>query len=171
MGSEHYPDSEYISLDPERRGIVHSNIRPDSGVNYAGVRVEADIQRAQKPVEAYTMQQANDKQVGGQHYKSKMQHWDYVLANNIPYLEAQIIKYLTRWRRKGGSVDLQKAKHFLEKLFETEGIPWVTSTEGLVGGAATGPSQGDGRAMASGQANQQRSWEDGRGNDIRETLT
>ena len=61
---------------------------------------------------------ANKKQVGGGHYQSEIQHWDYVLANNIPYLEAQIIKYVTRWRAKNGYQDLQKAQHFLEKLME-----------------------------------------------------
>src|SRR5713101_4813643 len=63
---------------------------------------------------------ANEKQIGGQHYKSKIEHWDYVIANGIPYMEAQIIKYLTRWRSKNGMEDLYKAKHFLEKLIEVE---------------------------------------------------
>lgn len=64
---------------------------------------------------------ANDRQVGGQHYnKQKIQHWDYVLANNISYLEAQIIKYVSRWRDKNGIEDLEKARHFLEKLIEWE---------------------------------------------------
>jgi hypothetical protein len=66
---------------------------------------------------------ANKKQVGGQHYISPMQHWDYVLANNIPYLEAQIIKYVTRWRGKNGLQDLEKAQHFLEKLIEVNQPP------------------------------------------------
>lgn len=63
---------------------------------------------------------ANDTQVGGEHYKAPIQHWDYVLANHIPYLEAQIIKYVTRWRLKNGLQDLQKARHFLDKLIEVE---------------------------------------------------
>lgn len=65
---------------------------------------------------------ANDFQVGGGHYKSKIEHWDYVLANEIPYLEAQIIKYLTRWRKKGGKEDVRKAYHFILKLAEAEQI-------------------------------------------------
>ena len=63
---------------------------------------------------------ANEDQVGGDHYRTEIQHWDYVLANNIPYLEAQVIKYLTRWRKKGGLQDVYKARHFLEKLIEVE---------------------------------------------------
>lgn len=72
---------------------------------------------------------ANTYQVGGQHYQSNMQHWDYVLANQIPYLEAMIIKYLTRWRRKNGFQDLEKAKHFLKKLYESQGFGWENLAE------------------------------------------
>jgi hypothetical protein len=63
---------------------------------------------------------ANEKQVGGMHYAKPIQHWDFVLANNIPYMEAQIMKYVFRWREKNGLEDLEKAKHFLEKLIEWE---------------------------------------------------
>lgn len=74
-------------------------------------------------------QGANKYQVGGGHYQSTMQHWDYVLANQIPYLEAMIIKYLTRWRKKNGFQDLEKAKHFLKKLYETQGFSWENLAE------------------------------------------
>lgn len=63
---------------------------------------------------------ANDRQIGGNHYRSMIQHWDYVVANEIPYLEAQVIKYLTRWRKKNGMEDVLKAKHYLDKLIEVE---------------------------------------------------
>ena len=66
---------------------------------------------------------ANSRQVGGEHYRKVAgapQHWDFVLAHGIPYMEAQIIKYVMRWRDKGGLQDLEKAKHFLEKLIEHE---------------------------------------------------
>src|SRR5215469_6582799 len=67
---------------------------------------------------------ANDRQIGGNHYKTEIEHWDYVLANEIPYLEAMIIKYLTRWRKKDGHEDLRKAQHFPQKLFEVEDVEW-----------------------------------------------
>jgi Protein of unknwon function (DUF3310) len=47
-----------------------------------------------------------------------IQHWDFVVANNIPYLEAQAIKYIYRHAKKGGKQDLEKAKHFIEKMIE-----------------------------------------------------
>ncbi len=66
------------------------------------------------------MPRANEQQVGGKHYATPIQHWDFVLANNIPYMEAQIMKYLLRWRKKNGIEDLRKARHFLDKLIEHE---------------------------------------------------
>jgi len=63
-------------------------------------------------------QKANKRQIGGNHYQKPIQHWDFVIQNNMPYMEAQIFKYMVRWREKGGVKDLQKAQHFLEKLIE-----------------------------------------------------
>ena len=62
---------------------------------------------------------ANDRQIGGSHYKGQpVEHWDFVMMHEIPYMEAQIIKYVMRWREKGGRKDLEKAQHFLQKLIE-----------------------------------------------------
>ena len=62
-----------------------------------------------------------DKQVAGDHYKKlKIQPIEYIHANNIPFAEGSAIKYLTRWRDKGGIADLEKAKHFIELLIELE---------------------------------------------------
>ena len=63
---------------------------------------------------------ANDRQVGGQHYDKPIQHWDYVAANNLDYFAGQITKYVSRWKDKNGIQDLEKAKHFLEKYIEVE---------------------------------------------------
>lgn len=62
------------------------------------------------------------KQVGGSHYKKfKIQPAEFCHANNIGYLEATAIKYLCRWRDKGGFEDLDKAIHFIELLKHLEG--------------------------------------------------
>ena len=64
---------------------------------------------------------ANDIQHGGSHYKSQIiQPWDYIASNKIPYLEGSAIKYISRWRDKGGIEDLKKAIHFIEKVIELE---------------------------------------------------
>jgi hypothetical protein len=62
---------------------------------------------------------ANDVQVGGSHYKDNaIQPWDYIVANNLGYLEGNVVKYITRWRQKGGVDDLRKVVHYAEKLIE-----------------------------------------------------
>jgi UDP-3-O-acyl-N-acetylglucosamine deacetylase len=64
---------------------------------------------------------ALDKQVSGDHYKDlKIQPIEYIHANGIPFAEGSVIKYVSRWRAKGGIKDLEKAKHFIELLIELE---------------------------------------------------
>ncbi len=65
---------------------------------------------------------ANEKQVGGLHYKQEgtIQHWDYAASHNFDYFQGQITKYVTRWKKKNGVQDLEKALHFLEKYIEIE---------------------------------------------------
>lgn len=58
-------------------------------------------------------------QVGGDHYKSmKIQPLEYIMANNIPFPEGNIIKYVSRWRKKNGMQDLKKAQHILSVIIE-----------------------------------------------------
>jgi len=62
---------------------------------------------------------ANEQQVGGAHYADKaIQPWDYIVANNLGYLEGNVVKYVSRWKDKGGVEDLKKAQHYLAKLLE-----------------------------------------------------
>ena len=64
---------------------------------------------------------ANEHQIGGDHYAANaIQPWDYIIANQLGYLEGNIVKYITRWRRKGGIQDLDKVIHYAEKLKEVE---------------------------------------------------
>jgi len=61
---------------------------------------------------------ANGRQVAGNHYRSDIQHWDFVVANDLDYFQGQITKYVTRWKKKNGLADLLKAQHFLQKYIE-----------------------------------------------------
>lgn len=64
---------------------------------------------------------ALDQQTGGDHYRRlKIQPVEYITANQIPFIEGCVIKYLTRHRAKNGAEDIQKAIHFLELLIELE---------------------------------------------------
>lgn len=46
--------------------------------------------------------------------------WDAITAWELGYLDGSAVKYLSRWRKKGGVMDLHKAIHFIEKLIEVE---------------------------------------------------
>ena len=60
-------------------------------------------------------------QVGGGHYKDlPIQPVEYIHANAIGYFEGNVIKYVSRWRKKNGIADLEKAKHYIELLIELE---------------------------------------------------
>ena len=64
---------------------------------------------------------ALETQVAGSHYKNKaIQPVQYIHANGIGFFEGNVIKYVTRWKDKGGVADLNKAKHYIELLIELE---------------------------------------------------
>ena len=64
---------------------------------------------------------STDHQVGGDHYKKlKIQPVEYILANQLGFCEGAIVKYISRWRDKGGVEDLRKIKQFCEFLIEEE---------------------------------------------------
>jgi len=65
---------------------------------------------------------ALEVQVAGDHYKKQaIQPVEYIHANGIGFFEGNVIKYVTRWRDKGGIKDLEKAKHYIDLLIELEG--------------------------------------------------
>ena len=67
---------------------------------------------------------ALDVQIGGGHYKDyAIQPVEFIHKNKIPYIEGCAIKYLCRWREKGGIEDLKKVKHYIDLLIEMEQQP------------------------------------------------
>jgi hypothetical protein len=61
-----------------------------------------------------------DKQIGGDHYKDcEIQPVEYIVKNNLNFLEGNIIKYTTRHRQKGeGRADIEKVIHYAELILE-----------------------------------------------------
>jgi hypothetical protein len=58
-------------------------------------------------------------QVGGSHYTDcKVQPIEYIWANGLGFSEGNVVKYVTRWKTKGGVKDLKKAHHHLALLIE-----------------------------------------------------
>lgn len=61
-------------------------------------------------------------QVGGDHYKKlAIQPMEYSMKNKLDACQHTIIKYVTRFRDKGGIQDLEKAKHVIDLLIQFEG--------------------------------------------------
>ena len=57
-------------------------------------------------------------QVGGTHYKSPIDPDKYIAANNLTFREGNIVKYVTRHRKKNGLEDLLKARDYLDRLIK-----------------------------------------------------
>lgn len=84
-----------------RTGSIHESQQDDTKVN--------------EKISAF------DTQVGGSHYKDMaIQPTEYIVKNGLNFVEGNIIKYVTRYRIKGGLEDLKKAQHYLSILIELE---------------------------------------------------
>ena len=70
-----------------------------------------------------------DNSIRPSHYESSnpdvppIQMWDYALSQNLGFFEGNIIKYVSRWRNKGGVQDLQKAMTYLQRLIDSQHSP------------------------------------------------
>jgi hypothetical protein len=72
-------------------------------------------------VEAEEGMSATERQIGGDHYKARaIQPIEFIMANGLGFCEGNVVKYVTRWKDKGGLQDLQKAQHYLAFLIESE---------------------------------------------------
>tara|TARA_R110000772_G_C13234621_1_gene433099 strand:- start:249 stop:473 length:225 start_codon:yes stop_codon:yes gene_type:complete len=54
---------------------------------------------------------------------------DYIVANRLTYCEGNVVKYISRWRHKGGVEDLKKAKQYIDFIIDKEGVTTVTETK------------------------------------------
>ena len=50
------------------------------------------------------------------HYQNEIQAIDIIESHDLNFSEGNVIKYVLRWRKKGGVEDLEKAKYYLERL-------------------------------------------------------
>ena len=64
------------------------------------------------------------------HYaNNEIEPIDYIIANGLTYCEGNVVKYISRWRRKGGIEDLKKAIQYINFIIEKEGQPKITETK------------------------------------------
>jgi hypothetical protein len=84
-----------------------------------------------------------------------MQPFDVIDAFGLDFYEGNVVKYLVRWRKKGGVADLRKARTYLDEIIkraEAQGmvpaqIPGP-APDGLVAQAPELPATGPGQSEA-----------------------
>lgn len=60
-----------------------------------------------------------DTQVGGSHYKDMpIQPLEFIVKNGLDFLQGNVVKYVVRYKNKGGVEDLRKARHYLDLMIE-----------------------------------------------------
>jgi len=90
----------------------------DNNDSYMGTEAFSEDKSNTKKPDIRDKSLANERQVGGKHYKNAIQHWDWAASNNLDYFQGCITKYVARWKDKNGVEDLLKAQHYLEKYLE-----------------------------------------------------
>ena len=54
------------------------------------------------------------------HYDMSIPPVEFILANDIPFLEANVIKYVCRHKMKGGKQDILKAIEYLQFIIKDQ---------------------------------------------------
>lgn len=58
-----------------------------------------------------------EKAINPNHYKQgSIEVIDYILDQKFNYMEGNVIKYVSRYKKKNGLEDLKKAQWYLQKL-------------------------------------------------------
>ena len=52
------------------------------------------------------------------HYAGEVEPIQLILGQGLGYCEGNIVKYICRWKKKGGVEDLQKAHWYIHRLIE-----------------------------------------------------
>ena len=58
------------------------------------------------------------KQEGEDHYKMPIEPIEFIVKNDLGFREGNVIKYVCRYKAKGGAEDIRKAIHYLEMILE-----------------------------------------------------
>ena len=82
-------------------------------------RRTAEEKAMKKGTYEYEYGKPSDKQIGGSHYKDcVIQPVDYIVKNNLDFLEGNVVKYITLHKTKNGIEDIRKVIHYAELILE-----------------------------------------------------
>jgi hypothetical protein len=103
-------------------GSEYYNYDDDDGFgfrNYTKADIKAKIE-ANREWEAYVDGRLESTP---EHYDNNIQPWDYMKATMSPeafegFLAGNVIKYVSRYKKKNGREDLLKAQTYITKLLE-----------------------------------------------------
>lgn len=110
---------------PHNTGCKYSTgvfVKASTTDNYAQLQRDIEAARGVKPPPLQIQTgPAFQRQEGGSHYtKLKIQPMEYSMANGLNAGQHTVVKYVTRYKDKGGVDDLRKAIHTLELMIELE---------------------------------------------------
>ena len=60
----------------------------------------------------------SEDKINPPYYKKGIETTDYIVSHDMNYVEGNIIKYVTRYKDKGGLQDLLKAEWYLNRLIK-----------------------------------------------------
>lgn len=118
-------DGEYFELIEKTevsgelsKGIIISPVSLSGGLaTYEvsvplGVSDDELLEKFNEVIAINNLETEDVNQVGGCHYKCKYQVIDYVMKHSLNFIQGNVLKYVTRFRKKNGAEDLKKAIHY-----------------------------------------------------------
>ena len=61
-----------------------------------------------------------ENKINPNYYGSQIDVIEFVQANNLDFMQGNVIKYITRYKSKNGIEDLYKAKEYIDRIIQKE---------------------------------------------------
>lgn len=119
LGSLHKEDCSIRAQNIREQATWHAEDHSQTTTYPPDSWQAADARYATRPksVTQTLIEAALAKQEGGDHYKRMaLQPWEIIDALHLNFYEGNALKYLLRYRDKGGVESLKKAIHYIEKM-------------------------------------------------------
>jgi len=119
-----------LDREREKERTTDLGFGRDDQENMKRLKIREDLEKSMSQKQKEHLTQYNsrlekEEVTNPKHYDQVgfgIQPLEYIIANELDFLEGNIIKYVSRYPHKGGVNDLLKARTYLEKLIEIERI-------------------------------------------------